>query len=108
MTYTTEQIAQASRATLRGVRLWEGEGLFGLVPRDDRGNRLFSEEHMSRAKIITTAQMAGMSLAEIKAMLGNFNATERQKFSDRVVEAVGFMRRAATFPIAPEREAFDL
>lgn len=105
MTYTTEQIAQASRSTLRGVRLWEGEGLFGLVPRDDRGNRLFSEEHMQRAKVITTAQMAGMSLAEIKAMLGNFNATVRVEFVGRVRNAVAFMLDAAE---GGGPEAFDL
>jgi len=70
MTYSTPEIAAAARTTLRTVRWWEAKGLFGEVPRDKRGDRLFSEAHMQRAKVIAAASMAGMGLDEIAKASG--------------------------------------
>lgn len=64
-TYSTPEIAAGARTTLRTVRWWEAKGLFGEVPRDARGDRVFSEAHMQRARVISAASMAGMSLPEI-------------------------------------------
>jgi DNA-binding transcriptional MerR regulator len=66
MPYSTDEIAKGARTTLRGVRLWERAGMFGDVPRNDQGHRVFSEAHMKRARIISAAQMAGLDLARIQ------------------------------------------
>lgn len=70
MTYTTEDIAKAGRTTLRGVRLWDANGLFGEVERDRIGARVFTEEHRQKAWGIQVLQMAGKSLEEIGAIMG--------------------------------------
>lgn len=67
MSLTTADIARAGRTTARGIHIWDREGLLGPVARDRFDQRVFTEEHVRRAKIVAAAQMAGMSLAEIKA-----------------------------------------
>lgn len=67
MTHSTDDVAKAGRTTLRGVRLWEANDLFGPIARDGNGYRVFSEAHIQRARVIAAAQMAGMSLSEIKS-----------------------------------------
>lgn len=64
--YTTPQVAAAARTTLRAIRLWDSKGMLGPVQRNKRGERLFSEPQMDRAKIISAASMAGMGLDEIQ------------------------------------------
>lgn len=87
MSYSTDEIAKAARTTIRAVRLWDRQGLFGVVPRGENDERLFSEDHIKHAKVISAAQMAGMSLLEIKA------ANDVELY-DKVTEAVHFMETA--------------
>lgn len=65
-TYSTRELAEAARTTLRTIRFWESQGLFAQVERDRLGERLFTEEHLQRARVISAASMAGMSLDDIK------------------------------------------
>lgn len=81
---TTEDIAKAGRTTLRGVRLWDNLNLFGSVGRDEYGARVFTKAHLRRAAIISAAQMAGMTLPEIKA-------THEVVIASKIKEAMGFM-----------------
>jgi DNA-binding transcriptional MerR regulator len=64
--YTTPQVAAAARTSKRAIRIWEAKGLFGLVRRNKRDERLFTAPQLQRAKIISAATMAGMALDEIK------------------------------------------
>ena len=64
--YSTRELADASRTTLRTIRFWESQGLFATVERDRLGERQFTEEHLQRARVIAAASMAGMSLPEIR------------------------------------------
>ena len=66
MSFSTPQVAGASRQTVRTIRHWETLGLFGKVARDRRGDRVFTQEQFNRAQIIAAASMAGMGLEEIK------------------------------------------
>lgn len=68
MTYTTPEMAEACRTTVRGVRFWETNGLFGPVERNDHGDRVFTEEHLRRGRLISAALAAGMSHREIRVM----------------------------------------
>lgn len=65
--YTMEQITASARTTSRAVRIWSEKGLLGDVKRNERGERVFTEDQRQRARVISAAQMAGMSLSEIKA-----------------------------------------
>jgi hypothetical protein len=103
MTFTTDEIAQAARTTLRGVRLWERSGLLGDVPRDKNGHRIFSAAHLARARIISAAQMAGMTIAEIRA-------SPDIEIWRRVDSAIGFLvpvRGELSQPLIATRK-FDL
>lgn len=83
--YSTDDVAKAGRTTLRGVRFWDMNNLFGEVKRDENGARIFTDEHMKRAAIIGAATMAGMSLAEIRSAS---DLALRQKICD----AADFLR----------------
>ena len=52
------------------LRYYEKEGLIA-VPRDAHGTRVFDEESISSARFIATCRQAGMSLADIRAILSN-------------------------------------
>jgi DNA-binding transcriptional MerR regulator len=65
MTLTTADVAKAGRTTIRGVHIWDAKGLLGEVARDQFDSRQFTLSHVSRARLIAAAQMAGLSLAEI-------------------------------------------
>jgi len=65
--YSTRELADASRTTLRTIRFWESQGLFSAVERDRLGERQFTEAHLQRARVIAAASMAGMSLDAIKS-----------------------------------------
>lgn len=69
MLYTPNDMARAGCTTLRGIRHWESEGLFGEVSRTNGGTRQYSLEQFNRAKIIAAASFGGWKLDEIKAML---------------------------------------
>lgn len=64
--YTTPQVAAAARTTLRAIRLWDSKGMLGPVQRNKRGERLFNDDQLEQAKIISAASMAGMGLDEIQ------------------------------------------
>ena len=65
-TFSIEAMTQASRTTPRAIRLWEKQGLLGPVARDRRNKRVFTAAQLERARVIAAAQMAGMSLDEIR------------------------------------------
>lgn len=81
---STSDVAAAAGTTLKAIRLWEGLGLFGTVERNERGDRLFTDEDAKQARIIAAAQMAGMSLADINRM-------NRQEIWEKVNSAVEFL-----------------
>lgn len=84
--YSTAELAREARTTERGVRLWDMHNLLGDVQRDGHGARIFTEEHLKRAKIIATLQMWGRTLAEIKLIFA-------EKFPGNfVVSAIGDIR----------------
>lgn len=90
---TTEDIAKAGRTTLRGVRLWDNLNLFGSVGRDENGARVFTEEHLYRAKEIALAQMDGKTIPEIKRMTAadfNRSAISVRQFAEEMESETTF------------------
>ena len=96
--YSTGDLAREARTTLRGIRLLEAMNLFGQVPRNDLGERVFDESHVQRAKVISAAQMAGMSIREIKG-------APPREIRENIREAYNFMAETAS---GIKVEGFDL
>lgn len=90
MTFTTADVAKASRATIRAIHLWDNQGLLGQVERNQFQERIFTPEHISRARLIAAAQMADLSLAEIKAAFGDVKAMA--KLHTQVEDTMIFLR----------------
>ena len=91
MTYTTTEVAKASRATVRAIHLWDNQGLLGEVGRNAVHDRVFEQSHIGRARLITAARMAGMSLAEIDAAFQNPKAMA--DLHTQVEDTMIFLRR---------------
>lgn len=101
MSFSTDEIAKGARTTLRGVRLWESAGLLGDVPRNENGHRVFSEAHMQRARLISAAQMAGMSIAEIRS-------ASDSEFYETITRSAIFLNGVATSLFRATTPGFDL
>lgn len=79
-----DDLVVSARTSKRAIRLWEKKGLLGVVARDDLGRRVYDEPQLRRAQVIAAAQMAGMSLAEIKN-------THELNINGPLADAVEFM-----------------
>jgi DNA-binding transcriptional MerR regulator len=67
--HTVEAMCQAGCTSRRGIRFWEEKGLLGPVERSGGNQRKFTDEQLTRAKIIAAAQFGGFTLDEIEKML---------------------------------------
>lgn len=103
MTYSINDMTVAGRTTQRGVRLWEMHNLLGHVARDEQGRRMYTPEQLHRVSVIAAAQMAGMSLAEIK------RANDATMYG-KMAEAILFLDavRRSLLPPVPEERVLDL
>jgi len=90
--FTTADVAKAGRTTARGIHIWDRQGLLGFVERGRFHDRVFTQEHVQRAKLIAAAQMAGLSLAEIQLALIDQKAMTKLHLA--VEEAMIFLKRA--------------
>lgn len=86
-TYSTSEVSLAAHTTDRAIRLWERKGLFGDVARDHLNERRFTESQLQRARIVSAASMAGMTLAEIAS-------AHHVTLLSVIGAAAGFMKRA--------------
>jgi len=67
MSYATlTDMMAAGKATARAVRWWEAQGLLGKVDRQKNGNRMYTPDHLERARFIGAGQAAGWDLNEIR------------------------------------------
>ena len=58
------------------IRFYEREALLPKAPRTPAGYRLYSPEALERLHFIKQAQVLGLSLPEIRALLGGYQDTE--------------------------------
>lgn len=106
MSYSTTQLAEIAGVTLKAIRFWEANDLFGIVARDGRGDRRFSEEQRDFSRIIQSASMAGMSVKEIAELRRTWQSPlTREQFRVKLVEARDFLTTVET---EVYRTEFDL
>lgn len=106
MNFSINDMTLAGRTTQRGVRLWEMQNLLGHVDRDDQGRRMFTPEHIRRAKVIAAAQMVGKTLAEIRTYV----TMPTEKGHREFIREIGFTldHLIAVRDELTETEVFDL
>ena len=71
-TYTIRELADAFDVTTRTIRFYEDEGL--LSPLRDGQNRIFRSRDRVRLKLILRSKRLGFTLAEIKEIVGMYDA----------------------------------
>lgn len=79
LTQTTARFAISDLArefgiTPRTIRFWEDQGI--LAPEREGRNRVFTRRDRARLKMALRGKRLGLSLAEIKDLIGMYNSTE--------------------------------
>jgi MerR family mercuric resistance operon transcriptional regulator len=67
---TTGDMARLSKTTLRTVRFYEQEGLISSHAREDGCHRKFARTELRKLQMISDLREAGLSLHDIKMLLG--------------------------------------
>jgi DNA-binding transcriptional MerR regulator len=98
LTQTTARFAISDLArefgiTPRTIRFWEDQGI--LAPERKGRNRVFTRRDRARLKMALRGKRLGLSLAEIKDLIGMYSGTEDE--TPQLIECLRIMskRRAA-------------
>ena len=75
-TYTTGEIAKLSGVTVRTVQYYDNRGVLVPSQLSEGGRRLYSEEDLSKMKVICFLRDLDVSLETIKKLLGEENSDE--------------------------------
>jgi len=73
--YKVGQIAQIAGKSVRAIHLYEEMGIIRSAARTEAGYRLFHEDTLKRLTWIADLQALGMSLTEIRRMVGRLDET---------------------------------
>ena len=74
---TVGALAKAAGTTAKTVRYYEALGLLGAARRSEAGYRLYGAADLERLRFVLGAKALGLSLAEIKEVVGVWQAGER-------------------------------
>ena len=94
MTQTTARFAISDLArefgiTPRTIRFWEDQGI--LAPEREGRNRVFTRRDRARLKMALRGKRLGLSLAEIKDLIGMYSGTEDE--TPQLIECLRIMSR---------------
>ncbi|MDD2744391.1 MAG: MerR family DNA-binding transcriptional regulator [Rhodocyclaceae bacterium] len=73
-TFTISDLAREFGITPRTIRFWEDHGI--LAPERDGSKRVFTRRDRARLKMALRGKRLGLSLAEIKDLIGMYSSTE--------------------------------
>jgi len=73
-TFAISDLAREFGITPRTIRFWEDQGI--LAPEREGGKRVFTRRDRARLKMALRGKRLGLSLAEIKDLIGMYNSTE--------------------------------
>ncbi len=73
-TFAISDLAREFGITPRTIRFWEDHGI--LSPEREGGKRVFTRRDRARLKMALRGKRLGLSLAEIKELIGMYNSTE--------------------------------
>ncbi|MDE1546695.1 MerR family DNA-binding transcriptional regulator [Dechloromonas agitata] len=92
-TFAISDLAREFDITPRTIRFWEDQGI--LAPQREGNKRIFTRRDRARLKMALRGKRLGLSLAEIKDLIGMYNSTEDE--TPQLLECLRVMekRRAA-------------
>ncbi len=92
-TFAISDLAREFGITPRTIRFWEDQGI--LSPQREGQKRIFTRRDRARLKMALRGKRLGLSLAEIKDLIGMYASTEDE--SSQLLECLRIMekRRAA-------------
>lgn len=92
-TFAISDLAREFGITPRTIRFWEDQGI--LAPEREGSKRVFTRRDRARLKMALRGKRLGLSLAEIKDLIGMYASTEDE--TPQLVECLRIMekRRAA-------------
>ena len=92
-TFSISDLAREFGITPRTIRFWEDQGL--ILPQREGRVRVFTRRDRARLKLALRGKRLGLSLAEIKDLIGMYNSTDDE--TPQLMECLRIMekRRAA-------------
>ena len=92
-TFAISDLAREFDITPRTIRFWEDQGI--LAPEREGSKRIFTRRDRARLKMALRGKRLGLSLAEIKDLIGMYDSTEDD--TPQLLECLRIMekRRAA-------------
>jgi len=92
-TFAISDLAREFGITPRTIRFWEDQGI--LAPQREGQKRIFTRRDRARLKMALRGKRLGLSLAEIKDLIGMYASTEDE--TPQLLECLRIMarRRAA-------------
>ncbi len=92
-TFAISDLAREFDITPRTIRFWEDQGI--LSPQREGNKRVFTRRDRARLKMALRGKRLGLSLAEIKDLIGMYASTEDE--TPQLLECLRIMdrRRAA-------------
>lgn len=75
-TFAISDLAREFGITPRTIRFWEDQGI--LAPQREGSKRVFTRRDRARLKMALRGKRLGLSLAEIKDLIGMYASTEDQ------------------------------
>lgn len=100
-TFAISDLAREFGITPRTIRFWEDQGI--LSPEREGSKRIFTRRDRARLKMALRGKRLGLSLAEIKDLIGMYNSTE-----DETPQLIECLRVMSSRRIALEQQREDI
>ena len=88
-TFAISDLAREFDITPRTIRFWEDQGI--LAPQREGSKRIFTRRDRARLKMALRGKRLGLSLAEIKDLIGMYASTEDE--TPQLLECLRIMER---------------
>ena len=88
-TFAISDLAREFEITPRTIRFWEDQGI--LAPQREGNKRIFTRRDRARLKMALRGKRLGLSLAEIKDLIGMYASTEDE--TPQLLECLRIMER---------------
>lgn len=87
--FAISDLAREFGITPRTIRFWEDQGI--LAPQREGRNRVFTRRDRARLKMALRGKRLGLSLAEIKDLIGMYSGTEDE--TPQLIECLRVMSK---------------
>lgn len=102
ITFAISDLAREFAITPRTIRFWEDQGI--LAPEREGSKRIFTRRDRARLKMALRGKRLGLSLAEIKDLIGMYASTEDE--TPQLQECLRIMARRRE-ALAQQREDIE-